>query len=126
MPLDPFAQKLVLDWLCGGAAATQPSARWVSFATASPTSQSAFDGPFTTRGSLIMAAANSPQGSVTNITSSSPLVTCTAAATAVGFNLWDAGAGGNRLLWGTCTAAIGCKSADAITLSNGLLKITLA
>jgi hypothetical protein len=25
--------KLVLDWLCGGAAATRPSARWVGLAT---------------------------------------------------------------------------------------------
>jgi hypothetical protein len=125
MPLDPKIEQNALDWLMGGAAPSQPAARWISFATASPTSQSAFDGPFNTRNTVTFAGANSPQMSATNLNNMT-LVTATAAATAVGWNLWDAAAAGNRLAFGTCTAAIGCKSADNISIATGALKITLS
>jgi hypothetical protein len=124
MPFTDFMEKSALDWALGGANPSSPAARWISFATASPTSQSAFDGPFNTRNTLTMAAANSPQMSATNLNNMT-LVTATAAATAVGWNLWDAAAAGNRLMYGTCTAAIGCKSADNISIAAGALKITL-
>jgi hypothetical protein len=50
----------------------------------------------------------------------------TANATAVGFNIWDSSVGGKRILWGTVTANIGCKSGDMIVLLPGALKIILA
>jgi len=124
MPLTDYLEKQTLDWLLGGAAATQPAGRWVSWATASPTSQSAFDGPWQSRGTVTFAAANSPQMSATNL--NAPLATNTAAATAVGWNLWDRSVGGTRLAYGSCTAAIGCKSADQAQFPAGTLKITLA
>jgi hypothetical protein len=125
MPLTDGMEKRLLDWVTGAAGVTRPASRWVSFATASPRSDSAFDGPFNTRNTVTFAAANSPQMSVTNLNSMT-LVTATAAATAVGWNLWDAPTGGSRLAFGTATAAIGCKSADNITIAPGALKIVLS
>jgi hypothetical protein len=125
LPFSDASNKAMLDWVLGGAAATRPTARWISFATASPTAANAFDGPFSPRNTVTFAAANSPQGSVTNLNNLT-LCTATALATAVGWNLWDANVAGNRLAYGTVTAAIGCKSADNISLVAGALKVVLS
>lgn len=126
MPLTPYLQKAMLDWCFGGAAATQPAQRWITFATASPTTNSPFDGPFQTRLSVRMAAASSPQGSVSNNINIGT-VTATAVATALGFNIWDSTAGGTRLCFGTLTAALGCRSStDQVLIAAGNLKITIA
>jgi hypothetical protein len=125
MPFDPYLSKQLLDWMTGAAGATQPSSRFISFATASPTTQSAFDGPFSPRATVTFAGANSPQMSVTNVAAFSN-VTATAAGTAVGWNLWDRPTGGTRLMFGTATAVIGCKSADNIAIAAGQIKITLS
>lgn len=125
MPLDPVFAKAMLDWVTGAAAATQPTARWVSLATASPTSQSAFDGPFNSRMTWSPAPANSPQMSATNTT----LVqnaTATVAATVVGWNLWNSSAGGTRIAYGTATANIGCKSGDNVSLAAGAMIVVLS
>jgi hypothetical protein len=118
-------QKAMLDWVLGGAAATRPGSRFVSFATQSPTSRSAFDGPFTPRRTVTFAAANSPQMSVTNAAVIS--ATATAVATIVGFNIWDRAAAANatRLFWGTMTASVGCLSGDTIGIPTGALKVVL-
>ena len=124
MPLTDVYEKALLDWLTGAASVTRPSARWLSFATASPTSQSSFDGPFSPRATVTFAGANSPQGSVTNLNAFSN-ITATAAGTAVGWNLWDASTGGTRIAYGTATIALGCKSADNIGIAGGAIVITL-
>jgi hypothetical protein len=124
MPVIDTWEKNMLDWSLGGAAPSSPAGRWISFATASPTSQSAFDGPFSPRVTASMAAANSPAGSATNLNNMT-LATATANATAVGWNLWDANVAGNRIAYGTATAVIGCKSADNISIAAGALVITL-
>jgi len=54
------------------------------------------------------------------------LVTATAAGTAIGWNIYDASVNGNRIMFGTTTANIGCKSGDNISIAAGALKITLA
>lgn len=129
MPLDQYAQKALIDWVTGAAAVSQPTQRWVSFATASPRSDSAFDGPWSGgafgRATVTFAGANSPQGSVTNLNAFSN-ITATAAATAVGWNLWDRSSGGTRLAYGTVTANIGCKSADNIGIAAGAIKIVIS
>ena len=125
MPFDPRVQKSALDWVLGGGAPVRATSRFISFATQSPRSDSAFDGPFSPRVTVSFAAANSPNLSVTNLNAFSN-VTATAVGTAVGFNIWDAAAGGQRLAWGTATAVIGCKSADNIAIAAGAIKITLA
>lgn len=125
MPLTQYGQKLLLDWWLGGAAVTQPPGRWIQYATASPRSDSAFDGPFSPRDTVTFAGANSPQMSVTNLNTMQS-VSATAAGTAVGWNLYDRSSGGTRLAYGTCTAAIGCKSGDSIQIAPGGLKIVLS
>src|SRR5262245_54524539 len=125
MPFTVEGEVLILDWVLGGANPTRPTQRWVQFATQSPTSQSAFGGPIQSRMSVTFASANSPQMSVTNLNAFSA-TTCTAVATVIGWNLWDHSTGGTRLLYGTTTAAIGCKSADNIAIGAGQIIITLA
>lgn len=125
MPLTDVFEKQLLDWALGGAAGSQPTQQWIQFATASPTSQSTFDGPFSPRATVTFAAANSPQGSKTNLNTIS-VITATAAGTAVGWNIYDRSVGGTRIAYGTCTAAIGCKSGDQPALNPGTLRITLS
>lgn len=126
MPLHPYLEKQALDWCFKGAAATQPAGVWVQFATATPTSQSAFDGPFSSRFTVSFAGANSPQGSVTNLNAVTGAV-ASVSATVVGFNIYDASAAGSRLAWGTFSASLGCKSgSDQPAYGAGALKITLS
>ena len=126
MPFSEYTEKALLDWCFGAAAVTQPAQRWIGFATDTPTSQSTFDGPFNTRVSVRMVAAQSPAGSVTNNVAMS-LATATAAPASVfGFNIWDSTVGGTRLAYGTCTAVIGAKSGDNINIAAGLLLVTIA
>lgn len=125
MGVTPYLAKALLDWSLGGAAApTQPAARWVQWATASPTTASAFDGPFTSRASFNAPAAASPTGSATNRSAMSG--TATASATALGWNLYDSVANGTRLMFGTLSSSIGCANLDNPTFAAGSLKITLA
>jgi hypothetical protein len=128
MPLDPKLAKDLLDWTLGGASPTQPTGRWVQFATASPTTANAFDGPFNTRGTCKYSGAASPTGSATLFSSISPHATATANATPVGWNMYDAAVGGQRLMFGTLAATLGAKSADSCTIQAGAtgLKITLS
>jgi hypothetical protein len=130
MPLHPFAQKLLLDFLTGAATATQPSNRWISVATASPNQTNAFDGPFTFAGTaggrqtFNCGAGVSPGGYVSN--RSVMTFTGTAACTAVGWNLWDAAGGGNRLGYGTLAASVGIASAGLVTFARSTLVIQLS
>jgi hypothetical protein len=120
-----YTEKALLDWLFLGAAPTRPASVWVTWATATPTSQSPFEGPFTPlRIQATFAPANSPQGSATNL--GSVINTATAANTPVGYNIYDSSAGGNRLAYGLLDAAVGCKSADTLSFAAGALKVTLA
>jgi hypothetical protein len=125
MPLSDIFEKQLLDWALGGAAASQPTQQWIQFATASPTQANAFDGPFSPRATVTFAGANSPQGSKTNL-NTIVSATATANGTAVGWNVYDRSVGGTRIAFGTCTAAIGCKSGDQPSLNPGALKITLS
>lgn len=124
MGVTPYLQKQMLDWAAGGAAATQPVGRFVQFATGTPNTSGGSDGPFTPRKTVTFAAANSPQMSVTNVAAVSGC-TATAIATALGWNLYDAAAGGNRLAFGTLTASMGCASADVAGFNAGGLKLIL-
>jgi hypothetical protein len=125
MPIDPAIQKAMLDWTLGAAGATRPGGRWISFVTSSPTSQSTFEGMFTPRQTVTFAAANSPQMSVTNLNALT-LATAQSTMTAIGWNLWESQVGGQRLAYGTATAAIGCKALDNISIAAGALKIVLS
>jgi|SRR5215472_5950886 len=120
-----YLQKALLDWCLQGAAPTRPAQIWLDLVTSSPTSRSAFSGgAYFSRSTVSFAAANSPQTSATLLAAVTG--TATAAATFVGFNLYDTASGGNRLFWGTLTASIGCKSADNPAFAAGGLVIVLS
>lgn len=125
MAFHSLVQQSALDWVLGGGAPARPGSRFISFATGSPNDAGASDGPFSPRVTCTFAAANSPAMSVTNL-NAMVVATATANGTAVGWNLWDAPTGGNRLAYGTATAAIGCKSGDNISIGAGALKIVLS
>lgn len=129
MPLDPYLAKALLDWSLGGATPTRPTSLFVMPAMSSPTTQSSFDGSFFTRriGSMSFNAAASPAGSCSLASTALTQATATAAASPVGWNMYDAPTGGNRLMFGTFTAAVGCKSGDSIQIlvTGGQLTIVL-
>lgn len=134
MPLTQYMQKQVLDFICGGATVTRPGSRFVQFATVSPRSDSAFDGPIRSRLSISFAAANSPGGFVSNASAptigSGALGGSTAGATVsctlVGWNLYDSGIGGTRLAYGTLSASVGVASGvDTLSIALSALRITL-
>jgi hypothetical protein len=125
MALTQYMMKNILDWALGGAAAVQPAGQWLQWATGTPNTSGASDGPFSSRITVSFAAMNSPQGSKTNlgaITGATPTV----AATCLGWNLYDSSVGGNRIAFGTLSASISCRSnTDNPSFAAGALKITL-
>lgn len=124
--LTPLFAKNLLDFITGAAADNKPASRWISLATASPTTQSAFDGPFSNaafgRASWNAAAANSPQMSATNRSTMS--YTATALGTAVGWNMYNSSSGGTRIAFGTLSSSVGCASGDTFGFAAGALVIT--
>ena len=124
MPWTQFTQKALLDWVLQGATPTRPGKTYIQWATASPRTDSAFDGPFSPRMTVTFGGAASPAGTASNIAAVTG--TATAAATAVGWNLYDDSVAGNRLAYGTLTANVGCKSADNPAFAAGALRVTLA
>jgi hypothetical protein len=105
----------------------------MAFATGTPNDAGASDGPFNSRVLLVsgavqgMAAANSPQGSVTNRSAQSAAsATAGNASNSVrGWNIYDSAAGGTRLMYGTMTAAFVASSVSGIALSAGRLNISI-
>ena|SRR5215469_7879250 len=125
MGVTEYLSKAYLDWSLQGATPTRPAQIWLDLVTSSPTSRSAFSGgAFFSRVTVSFAAGNSPQMSATLVAAVTG--TTTAAATFVGFNLYDSGQGGTRLMWGTLTANVGCKSADNPAFGAGGLIVVLS
>jgi len=130
MPLTPYMAKQLLDYLLGGAAATRPASRFISFATGTPDTAGASDGPINARESLDFAAANSgaPFGSAT-IRSARSNATATLSPTCkiVGWNMWDSAAGGTRLAYGTFSggSTFTVTNVGSIIMSAGRLVITI-
>lgn len=119
-----YLAKQMLNWALGGAAATQPVGWWIQFATGTPNTSGASDGPFTPRKTVTFNPASSPAMSAVNKLAISGC-TATAIATALGWNIYDASVGGNRLLFGTLTGPMGCASGDVAGINAGALTITL-
>jgi hypothetical protein len=129
MPLTDYGEKLLLDWVLGGAVPTRPAKWWVSLATGSPSASGASDGLFTPRGTVTFASANSPQGSATNLNIISGTFVAVAgisSGTVFGWNLYDSSVGGTRLAYGTVANASGVRSTGStVAFVAGALKITL-
>jgi hypothetical protein len=126
MPLDAYYAKNLLDWTTGAAAAVQPAGRWIQWAIGSPTSISGSDAAFSSRVTVSFAAANSPQGSCTNLNAISG-ISASLAITCLGWNLYDRSSGGTRLMGGTLSASISVRSAtDLPSFAAGALKLVLS
>lgn len=124
MPLTPFMQKNLLDWvLGGGGVVSSPPGRWMCFATSSPTSVTAFDGSIS-RVTVGFSGAASPAGSASNATGITRSLS--AVQTFFGWNLYDSSVGGTRIAYGTLAVSAPCVSGDAPTLSPGAFKLTLS
>lgn len=128
MPLTPYMKKNVLDWVLGGAAAVQPTQRWVQWATGIPNDAGASDGAVNSRESLDMAAAQSggAAASATNRSARSNGTVTAAAQSVRGFNIYDSTVGGTRLIYGTCTVGFSATSGSGIALSAGRLTISIS
>lgn len=127
MPFDSYLAKACLDWSLGGATPTRPVGRFLSFASGTPTTVNDSAAPIT-RVTATFSAAASPAGSV----GLSANVTCSATANCTVFywNLYDANAAGNRLMYGSLTASQTIRSGSAAFfvagVGTGSLRITLA
>ncbi len=128
-----YAEKLVLDWLLGGAAATQPTTRAVGLSLGSPTSTSGSEIVSTygyTRLTAGFAAAASPGGSAFNNTALTfgPFTT---AASISGIGVWDTLSGqtvnaGNLLWYGLLSVARTVASGDSLVIATSALTVSLA
>ncbi len=125
MAATTYMRKAMLDWALLGAVPTRPAGCFLMFATGSPDADGASDGPFSPRRTVTFAAANSAQGSVTNVAIITG-ITATAAATPIGWNIYDAVAGGNRLFYGTLAAGVGGNSGDVFRMNAGSMKVLLS
>ena len=129
MALTTYLEKAVLDWIGGAATPTRPAGIWLGMATGTPNANGASELATNTmsRVTCTFAAANSPQGSMTNLNAMT-LMANSSAATVFGFNIWDAATvGANRLAYGTLTATVSFRagSGDQIAFAVGTLKVTL-
>lgn len=127
-----WAQKGMLDWVLGGAAVTQPSARWIGLSLGAPTSISfsevgAASGYARATGVFGAAATPAGLGSATN---NSP---CTfgpfsAAGTISGLFVADVSTlnAGNMLWFGNLSAVRTPQVGDSLILAQSALVITLA
>jgi len=124
MPLTQYMQKQILDYICGGAAATRPASRFISFASGTPTEAGASDAPINARASLDIAAASGTPSSATNRSARSN-ATATANCTVFGWNMYDSAVGGTRLAYGTMTATFTVTNLGSVIMSAGRLIITI-
>lgn len=132
--ISAFAQKLVLDWLLGGAAATQPGQRWIALSRGTPNSTN-FTGsePNGTnasgysRQSGLFGAAASPAGScsITAAVTFGPFLSSDAIQ---GAGIFDTGSvsSGNNVFFGTLLTARTVLSGDTIIFNAGALITTLS
>ena len=124
MPFSAYMEKALLDWSMGGATPTQPVGRFIGFATGTPTTAGASEGPLLRETATFQTASSGVSASA----SLKAALTCTATAACTPncWLLWDATSNGNLLAWGTLTATQTLLSADAIAFTAANLKITLA
>jgi len=122
--------KLVLDFICGGAAATQPGFRWAGLAWGTPTSTGGSELNTSIGYSRITAsfgAANSPAGSVSNNVAMT-FGPFSSVMSILGIHVWDGSpvASSNMMLFGTLQTARTVGVGDSLVVAVGALTITLS
>lgn len=128
--ISAYMCKALLDWNLGGAAATQPAARFAGLASGVPTSvagsELAAASGYARQTSLFGAAA-SPAGSA-SITAAMTFGPFSSAGPIVGIQLWNGGtAGANDMMWyGTLQTARTVAPGDLLIVAAGALTVTLS
>lgn len=125
-----YLQKQTLDWMLGGAAATQPASRLAAISTGQPTSVSASElGPNLgyIRQTTLFGAAASPAGSASN-TAAFTFGPFSSSATVRGLVLFDttASTAGNMLWYGTVQVDRTVLPNDTVFVPVGGLIVTLS
>lgn len=126
-----YAEKALLDWVCGGAVPTSPATRAVGLSLGAPTSVSGSEVGISsgyTRQSVTFAAAASPAGSVSNANAMT-FGPFSSAQSISGLVVWDTvltNNSGNMLWYGTLTTARTVGVGDSLVIAAGALVITLA
>jgi hypothetical protein len=127
--LGAFAQKKMLDFVCGGASATPPSAWWVGLSWGTPnfTGGSEIASSFGyTRQTATFGAAASPVGSASNIAAMTWL-SFASACSILGLQVWDgSGTDASMLLCAMMQTPRTLGVADNLFIPAGGITITLA
>lgn len=128
--ISAYLGKQTLDWIAGGAAATQPANRWAGLAVGTPNSTGGSEmGTLTgySRMTALFGAAASPAGSASN-TAAMTFGPFSSIGSALGMQLWDGSpvASSNMLLYGTLQTARTFAPGDSLIISAGSLTITIA
>ncbi len=103
MSFSPFAQKRMLDFVCGGASATEPAARWAGLLDVSGSEISATG---YARVSALFNAASSPGGYASMAPTTFQPFTSNGTLTVVAVGVWDNSVGTNLLLSGVLSNTI--------------------
>lgn len=124
-----YLGKDTLDWILGGASATQPAARWAGLAVGTPTSTGGSEmGTLTgySRLTALFGAANSPAGTASN-TAAMTFGPFSSVGSALGVQIWDGSpvASSNMLLYGTLQTARTFGIGDSLVIAAGSLTVTL-
>jgi hypothetical protein len=128
--ISAYLAKQMLDWVLGGAAATQPTSRLASLSIGTPTSVSASEYPPNsgyTRASALFSPAASPAGSASN-TAGMTFGPFSVSTPIQGLVIHDTTAftAGNMLWYGTLLTARTVLPGDTVTVAPGALLITLS
>lgn len=128
--ISAYLSKAYLDWCLGGAAATQPTNRWVGLAAGTPTSVSGSEiGTLTgySRVTALFGAAASPAGSA-SITAGMTFGPFSSNGSILGVQIWDGSpVGSSNMLWyGTLLTPRTILVGDSLVFAPGALLITLS
>lgn len=128
--LSAYLSKQALDWMLGGASATQPANRWAGLAVGTPTSTGGSEmGTLTgySRLTALFGAAASPAGSASN-TAAMTFGPFSSIGSVLGIQLWDGSpvASSNMLWYGTLQTARTIGIGDSLVVAAGALALTLA
>lgn len=121
-----YNEKVMLDYVCGGATPTRPAAWGVGLSVATPNASAASEiatGSGYGRQSPFFAAAASPAGTVSNA-SNMTFGPFSSGCTVQGLIVFDQTAtGGNMLFFGQLATARTIGAGDSVTINSGQLVI---
>lgn len=127
--LSNYAEKLALDWMMTGGAATRPTTWYVALYTTATDDASGgteVSGNGYARQSVTFASATSGAGTTSN--TNAPLFTAAGGSwgTITHMAIYDASSGGNRLWHGAMTVSKTIDDGDSLQFSIGNIDLTLA